>query len=115
MMKRNYKVLLLLILLAFASCSFTTKTFVDTDKDKLLVQVITHVLQSMHFDPLQIDDDFSKKLFDDYVQNLDPRKRYFYESDIENFRKFETNIDDQLKVFDITFFNVTYDLSLIHI
>ena len=114
MMKRNYKILLLLILLAFASCSFTTKTFVDTDtdKDKLLVQVITVVLQSMHFDPMQVDDDFSKELFKDYVQNLDPRKRYFYQSDIENFKKFEMNIDDQLKVFDITFFNVTYDKIL---
>ena len=85
MMKRNYKILLLLILLAFASCSFTTKTFVDTDKDKLLVQVITYVMQSMHFDPMELNDEFSQKLFNDYIQNIDPRKRYFYESDIQQF------------------------------
>ncbi len=108
-MKRNYKILLLLILLAFASCSFTTKTFADPDKDKLLVQVITYVLQQGHFDPIIMDDAFSEELFKDFIESMDPAKHYFYESDIEDFKKFETNIDDQLKVFDITFFNVTYN------
>ncbi|GGK20939.1 tail-specific protease [Yeosuana aromativorans] len=108
-MKRNYKALLLLLLLAFASCSFTTKTFADPDKDKLLVQVVTYVLQQLHFDPVDFNDAFSKELFSDYIENLDPVKRYFYQSDIDDFKKFETNIDDQLKVYDITFFNVTYD------
>jgi len=70
-MKRNYKILLLLILLAFASCSFTTKTFADPDKDKLLIQVITYVLQQGHFDPIVMDDAFSAQLFKDYVENLD--------------------------------------------
>ena len=111
-MKRNYKILLLLILLAFASCSFTTKTFADPDKDKLLIQVITYVLQQGHFDPIVMDDAFSEQLFKDYVENLDPAKHYFYESDIEDFKKFETNIDDQLKVYDITFFNITYNVIL---
>ena len=105
-MKRNYKALLLLLLLAFASCSFTTKTFDDPDKDKLLVQVITYVLQQLHFDPIAFNDTFSKELYSDYIGNLDPVKRYFYQSDIDDFKKFETNIDDQLKVYDITFFNV---------
>lgn len=111
-MKRNYKILLLLLLLAFASCSFTTKTFADPDKDKLLIQVVTFVLQQGHFDPIAMDDAFSVELFKDYIENLDPVKRYFYESDIEDFKKFETNIDDQLKAYDITFFNVTYERML---
>ncbi|WP_166967245.1 carboxy terminal-processing peptidase [Yeosuana marina] len=111
-MRRNYKALLLVLLLAFGSCSFTTKTFADPDKDKLLVQVITHVLQQYHFDPIAFDDAFSKELYSDYIGNLDPVKRYFYQSDIDDFKKFETNIDDQLKANDITFFNVTYDRML---
>lgn len=60
MMKKNYKVLLLVLLLAFASCSFTSKTFDDTDKDKLLIQVVTYVLQSGHFDPIKLNDSFLK-------------------------------------------------------
>lgn len=109
MLKRNYKALVLLLLLAFASCSFTTKTFSDPDKDKLLVQVITFVLQQGHFDPIAMDDTFSQELFADYLENLDPTKRYFYESDYKDFEKFKTILDDQLKVSDITFFNITHE------
>ncbi len=108
MMKKNYKVLLLVLLLAFASCSFTSKTFDDTDKDKLLIQVITYVLQNGHFDPIKLNDEFSEELFEDYIKGIDPVKRYFYESDYKEFQKYKTNIDDQLKAFDITFFNVVH-------
>ncbi len=108
-MKRNYKVLLLLLLLAFASCSFTTKKFSNPDKDKLLVQIITFVLEQGHFDPLEFDDAFSEELFKDYIEVVDPVKRYFYESDYKDFEKFKLNIDDQLKATDITFFNVVHE------
>ena len=111
-MKRNYKVLLLVLLLAFASCSFTTKTFSDPDKDKLLVQIITYVLKQGHFDPIAMDDAFSENLFNDYIESLDPAKRYFYESDYEDFAKFKTTIDDQLQASDITFFNITHERLL---
>ncbi|WP_105472723.1 carboxy terminal-processing peptidase [Jejuia pallidilutea] len=107
-MKKNYKVLLLVLLLAFASCSFTSKTFDDTDKDKLLIQVVTYVLQSGHFDPIKLNDSFSEELFSDYIEQIDPVKRYFYKSDFKEFEKYKTEIDDQLKAFDITFFNVVH-------
>lgn len=105
-MKRNYKILLLVLLLAFASCSFTAKTFEDPDKDKLLIRVITYVLQQGHFDPIEMDDDFSAELFSDYLETIDPVKRYFYSSDIKEFERYQLLLDDQLKAHDITFFNV---------
>lgn len=111
-MKRNYKVLSLLLLLAFASCSFTTKTFDNPDKDKLLVQIITFVLERGHFDPIAMDDTFSQELFDDYIETLDPFKRYFLESDIKDFEKYKLQLDDQLKATDVTFFNVTHERVL---
>lgn len=111
-MKKNYKVLLLVLLLAFASCSFTSKSFDNPDKDKLLIQVITYILQQGHFDPIQLDDKFSEKLFNDYIERVDPVKRYFYQSDYKDFQKHSTEIDDQLKAFDITFFNVVYNRML---
>ncbi|MCB4797269.1 carboxy terminal-processing peptidase [Neotamlana laminarinivorans] len=105
-MKRNYKVVLLVLLLAFASCSFTTKKFDNPNKDKLLIQIITFVLEQGHFDPIEFDDTFSEDFFNDYIAITDPFKRYFYESDIKEFEKFKLTIDDQLRATDITFFNV---------
>lgn len=111
-MKKKYIVLLLSILLAFASCSFTTKKFSNPDKDKLLIQVITFVLQQGHFNPIDFDDNFSEELFEDYLEVIDPVKRYFYESDYKDFEKYKFTLDDQLKETDITFFNVVHERML---
>ena len=108
-MKRNYKVLSLLLLLAFASCSFTSNKFSNPDKDKLLIQIITFVIEQGHFDPIAMDDAFSAELFSDFVEVMDPVKRYFYQSDYKDFEKYKLTIDDQLKITDITFFNVVHE------
>ncbi|WP_298346825.1 carboxy terminal-processing peptidase [uncultured Algibacter sp.] len=108
-MKRNYKVLSLLLLLAFASCSFTSNKFSNPDKDKLLIQIITFVIEQGHFDPIAMDDAFSEELFSDFVEVMDPVKRYFYQSDYKDFEKYKLTIDDQLKITDITFFNVVHE------
>lgn len=108
-MKRNYKLLLLVLLLAFASCSFTTKTFQDPDKDKTLIQLISYVLDQGHFSPQEINDKFSEEVFNNYLKQIDPFKRYFYASDIKEFEAFKDELDDQLKTSDISFFNLTYN------
>ncbi len=92
MMKRNYYLLMLAILLAFASCSFTSKTFDDPDKDKILIQLITYVLDQGHFDPKDLNDEFSAEVYSDYLENLDPLRRYFYQSDINEFEGYKTLI-----------------------
>ncbi len=113
-MKRNYKILSLLLLLAFGSCSFTTKKFSDPDPDKLLIRIITFVLKEGHFDPIAMNDEFSSELFSDYIEVLDPVKRYFYESDYRDFEKYKFFIDNQLKAEEpeITFFNVVHERML---
>ena len=112
MMKRNYKFLLFALLLAFASCSFTAKKFEDPNKDKLLIQLIKYVLEEGHFSPQDINDEFSEEVFYDYLEQLDPFKRYFYTSDIKEFEKYKDQIDDQLKAYDLTFFNLTHQRLL---
>ncbi|RKS55082.1 carboxyl-terminal processing protease [Gillisia mitskevichiae] len=111
-MKRNYKFLVLVLLMAAASCSFTTKTFNDPNKDKLLIDLITYVLERGHYDAKSIDDGFSKEVYKDYLDAVDPLKRFFYEKDIEEFVVYQDKIDDQIRGKDLTFFNLTHDRLL---
>ncbi len=113
-MKRNYNILLLTLLLAFASCSFTTKTIDDddTDKDKILMQLITMILEQGHFQPKDINDNFSEAIFEKYIDQIDPYKRYFYESDINEFKKYKTELDDQIMAYDVSFFDLTHERLL---
>src|SRR5690554_3668462 len=111
-LKKNFKVLFLAVFVAVASCSFTTKEFNDPDRDKLLLNVITYVLERGHYEPRDIDDAFSKEVYKNYINGLDPLKRYFIASDIEEFSQYEDQIDDQLKTKDLTFFNLVYERML---
>ncbi len=108
-MKRNLAYVLTVMLVAVASCSFTNKSFENDDKDKLLLDLITYVLEKGHYEPKDIDDDFSVSVFEDFIDVLDPTKRYFLASDIADFEQYKFQIDDQIKNTDISFFNLVYE------
>jgi carboxyl-terminal processing protease len=109
LMKKNFKILFLAVFVAAASCSFTTKEFDDPDKDKLLLDLISYVLQKGHYDSKDINDSFSAEIYKDFINGLDPLKRYFLASDIEEFSKYETEIDDQIKNKELTFFDLVFN------
>ena len=54
-MKKNIIVISLTFILGLASCSFTSSNFDQTDKDKLLMQLISYVLDQGHFVEKQIN------------------------------------------------------------
>ncbi len=83
--------------------------FDDPNKDKLLVELVSVVLDRLHYDPKIIDDDFSKSVYDDYIKAIDPQKRFLLKSDIEKFDQYKLLIDDQIKSSSIDFFNLTYE------
>ena len=107
-MKRNLKLIGLAILFSAASCSFTTKSFDDPDKDKTLIDLIRYVLERGHYDAKEMNDDFSQNVYHDFIDAIDPYRRYFYKKDLEEFSQYKTKIDDMIKAKDLGFFNVVY-------
>jgi len=81
----------------------------NPDKDKLLIEVIAYVMQRGHYDPKQINDEFSEHVFKNYIEGIDGQHRFFLQSDINNFKRYEREIDDQINVADVSFFNLTYE------
>ncbi|WP_077373646.1 carboxy terminal-processing peptidase [Flavobacterium sp. A45] len=110
-MKKKYRILIAIICLSVTLFAFTTNSekSIDPDKDKLLLELLTFVIEKGHYDPATIDNDFSKGVYKDYIEALDPSKRFFLQSDINEFSKYELELDDQLTNRDLTFFNLTYD------
>ena len=108
-MKRNFNILLLAIFIAIASCSFTTKTFENPNRDKLLMQLISYLLEQGHFQPKYFNDEFSLEVYKRFLNRIDPYKHYFYKSDIEVFKQYEQQLDDQIQNYEIEFFNIVYE------
>jgi len=112
-MKRNYKVLILVVALAAALWSFIPfKKSADPDPEKeaFLMGVLNFVLTNAHYHPADLNDAFSEKVYTNYLKVIDGNKRYLLESDIEVLNKYKTLIDDEFKEQRINFFNESYPL-----
>ncbi|MCM4156653.1 carboxy terminal-processing peptidase [Gramella sp. AN32] len=109
-MKRNIKLIAVLLLMAAASCSFTTKSENDPNKDKLLIDLITYVLNQGHYDAKDINDQFSANVYEDYLDNIDASKRFLYASDVEKLNQYKNQLDDEIKAKNIDFFNLSYEM-----
>ncbi len=108
-MKRNYKYLIPIVLIAGVLLSFKFNNEPDPVKDRAILEVLNYILREGHYQPKPIDDAFSKNIYKEFIEILDPSKHYFYQSDINDFKKFENQIDDQILNNDLTFFYSVYN------
>jgi len=81
----------------------------NNEKDKLLIEIISYVIERGHFDPKNIDNEFSEKMFDEFIENMDGQHRFFLNSDIRNFKKYKYDLDDQIINSKTTFFDIVYN------
>jgi carboxyl-terminal processing protease len=108
-MNKKIKYLFLLIPLLIIGFTITNKNFSDPNKDRLLIEIIKYVVEKGHYNKIQIDDDLSEKIYLSFIDQLDKQKRFFLKSDLKNFEKYKYNLDDQIKNYDLTFFNLVYE------
>jgi carboxyl-terminal processing protease len=76
-------------------------------KEQVLTQLVMHSLSNWHYSPVKIDDQFSATTFKLYIKNLDPAKKFLYQSDLEDFARYRLKIDDQFKSGDTDFLDLT--------
>lgn len=81
----------------------------DDEKMQTIMVSVKNTLSYLHYSPKPINDAFSQNVYDKYLENIDPAKRYFLQSDIQEFSKHKTKLDDYLNKGELTFFNLTYN------
>lgn len=119
---KTRKGILLLIAIAFGGLfiAFTHTGFSNNDdtkqeQRKKLLAAVGMLLEKQHYSPKAINDDFSKKVFSKFLEELDGEKNIFLQSDIHSFKKHETTIDDEIHGSEIKFTQVVgavYDKRL---
>lgn len=60
-------------------------------------QNIVDALASRHYVSTILDDDLSSKIFDTYIDDLDPSKSYFLKSDLTEFEQYRYTMDNALR------------------
>lgn len=65
-------------------------------KYEKILQIVGEYLKQGHFSPKDINDDFSKKVYTKYFEDLDPNRNFFLQSDLTALNQFSTKIDDEI-------------------
>src|SRR5688500_2918441 len=90
------------IFLAFRTMG-TGNTIPPTKYERIL-QSVAEILVQGHFKPKDINDDFSRKVFVRFLEELDPEKNVLLQQDINELKKYEKRVDDELKGQPVEFF-----------
>src|SRR5947209_7554890 len=76
---------------------------VKDKQDPLVARVVCELLKRGHLSHPEFGDEVSRRLFRHFLKDLDPTKLYFLQSDVDEFKKHETDLDDQLLQGDLSF------------
>ena len=101
---------LIITILSLTIFGFTLKKnkLSDPEKEKVLLEIVKYVVERGHYNSIDLDDNFSVKIFDDFISKLDPQKRFFTVNDIRQLNRYKYKIDDQIKNYQLEFFEETY-------
>lgn len=69
----------------------------NSGRNQLIAYILSHQLPAQHFSHEPFDDTLSQSAFNLYIRQLDPRKRFLLQSDVDQLTAFAEHIDDELK------------------
>jgi len=80
------------------------------ERESMILHAVMNFLDQAHFTPKAVDDEFSKKVFTNYLKSIDGAKRFLTQEDVEKLKPYELLIDDQAIARTFEFFDLSVDL-----
>ncbi len=71
------------------------------------MHALLSVMDQVHFSPTEMDDNFSTKAFDLYLDAIDPYKRFLTQEEVDQLTIYQTELDDQAKNRTLEFFDLS--------
>ncbi|CAM5485012.1 Tail-specific protease OS=Stutzerimonas stutzeri OX=316 GN=CXK95_12460 PE=3 SV=1 [Stutzerimonas stutzeri] len=72
--------------------------YLQPDREQVIASLnVVELLKRHHYNKPPLNDARSAKIFDSYIEMLDPARSYFLESDLAEFNRWRTEFDDFLK------------------
>ncbi len=83
---------------------------INSDKESVLIHTLLEGLNQLHYAPVEINDNFSNRVYDLYLERLDGGKRFLTEEDLVQMKSYKSKIDDESKEGTYEFFNLSVKL-----
>jgi carboxyl-terminal processing protease len=78
------------------------KALVPDESHKTAIHDMIEQLNSRHYVKLSLNDELSGRLLDAFLDDLDPNRLFLLKSDIAEFQKYRSTLDDELKKSDLS-------------
>ena len=95
----------ILIIAVISLCSFTYFQFT---RNQILLDMLMSALNQAHYSPLKVDDAFSEKAYNLYLERLDASKKFLLQSDVDALAKYKKSIDDEVNNGTFEFYNLSF-------
>lgn len=100
----------LFFILPAALALVSATIIVQSDKEEAIDQILMQSLNTVHYSPQTIDNNFSEKVYKLYLQRLDYNKKFLIQSDVEELKKFEKLVDDDINNARFEFFDKSFEI-----
>lgn len=110
----KYRFLLFSLLLGhLVSAQTTIRTnFAPEPEHSDVSRLVGQILSSGHYQPTALNDDFSAKVFDNYLKDLDYSRSYFLAADVAEFNFYRSLVDDAIQSGNVEFAFTMYNRFL---
>jgi carboxyl-terminal processing protease len=111
---RTIQVISLLLVLALPNLGWSAtddnsapSVLESNQRHRQVSRMVTRFVERAHYSRIQIDDDLSSQILNNYIEALDPNRHYFRQSDITYFGRYDNVLDDVVRsgnldpIFDI--------------
>ena len=106
-MKNKIFIPLLIVsaLIAFFSFRYVNSGTGSDERRSLILKTVMQTIKEGHYSPREVNDSFSAKVYHRILERLDYEKIFFTQEDVDQLKKNEFQIDDQINVGSVEFFN----------
>lgn len=94
--------------LLFIAFGFYLKA--QNEGEDILLKAVNISLQNAHYDPVTLNDEFSERVFELYLENLDGNKRLLLQEDVDKLSIYKTELDEQVNNGTYEFFNLSLEV-----
>ena len=109
-MFKNFKLKKLVYFLPLTTLIFCFNAPKDDDEKMQTIMIsVKNTLSYLHYSPKPINDAYSIEVYKAYFDMIDSSKRFFLKSDMDEFEKHKTKLDDYINQGNLSFYKLTND------
>ena len=83
---------------------------VNPAKERLILNAVMNYLEALHLKPVSLDDSFSEQAFNNFIEMIDPGKRFLVQSEIDRLAEYKYKLDEQVNTRSFDFLDESEEI-----